>query len=260
MKQQQLIDKVIVVTGASAGIGAAMVRVFAQAGANVVLVARRVEKLTSLAVALDGYTGKRMVLAGDLQDADFCEQIVKETVAEFGRIDILINNAGLGHRTPLSQIPLLHMQTIVATNIFALLLTSQAAITQMRLQGSGQIINVSSIVGQRPLLNAGFYCASKAAVNFINRSLRMELRQTPIIITSLYPGMTDTNFHEAILGEARQRGWRGVSAEKVARATLYAIQKQRTEVYVTPVDWLFTHLNRLFPRLTDALAARLWQG
>ena len=253
--------KVVVVTGASAGIGAAMVRALAEAGAHIVLVARRAERLTQLIDSLGDPGGRCVPIVGDLQDVAFCQQLIDDTVSEFGRIDVLINNAGLGHRSAISKIPADHMHTIVDTNILAPLHTCQAAIPYMREQGSGQIINVSSIVGQRPLPHSGFYCASKTALNFITRSLRMELRRDNITVTLLYPGMTDTNFHEATLGAGRRRrGWSGVSAERVASATLRAIHKQKHEVYVTRIDWLFTHLNRIFPRTLDYCATVIWRG
>ncbi len=257
---KSLTEKVVLVTGASAGIGAAMVRALAQAGAHVLLVARGAEKLAALVDELAHHPGRRVALAGDLRELAFCQQAVSATVAEFGRIDILINNAGLGHRSPISSIPADHMHTIVDTNILAPLHLSQAAVPFMRAQGGGHIINVSSIISQRPLANSGFYCASKTALNFISRSLRMELRRDNIAISILYPGMTDTDFHEAILGGGRKRRWGGISAERVALATVKAIHTQRSEVYVTTLDWLFTHLNRLMPRLTDRLAALAWRG
>lgn len=258
---KRISGKVVIVTGASAGIGAAMVRALAAAGANVVLVARSVDKLETLVEELAKHDGKRKAISGDLQSEAFCRKVIDETVQAFGRIDVLINNAGLGHRNLLSTMPRAHMNTIVDTNLLAPLHLSQAAIPYMRAQRSGQIINVSSIVGQRPLPRSGFYCASKTALNFVSRSMRMELRKDNITVTLLYPGLTATNFHEAILGEGRnQRRWAGVSAEKVAAVTLKAIQKRRLEVYVTPIDWAFTHLNRLFPRLTDRLISILWRG
>jgi short-subunit dehydrogenase len=249
-------NRVVVVTGASAGIGAALVRQLAQRGAHVVLTARRLERLQALVTELAPFPGERLALPGDIQDEAFCRALIGETVARFGRIDVLVNNAGLGHKSDLAEMPADDARTLIGTNLYGLLFASQAAIAAMRRQGHGQIINVSSIVGQRPLPNNALYTASKTAVNFVSRALRMELRHTPLIITSVYPGRTRTEFDQAKLGGVTQRRG-GVSADRVAIAICRAIEKPRREVYITLYDWLFTHLNRLFPHTTDWLFGRL---
>lgn len=250
--------RVVVVTGASAGIGKATAAVLAQKGANVVVVARRAERLEALVAELASLPGERLALAGDLRDTTFCRQLVEETVAHFGRIDVLINNAGLGHKSQLADLPTEHARAILDVNVLALLTTAQAAIPHMRRQGSGHIINISSILSPRPLPNTAFYSASKSMVTALSRGLRMELRATPIVVTTVYPGTTETEFHTASLG-GDGRGnvaVTRVSAEKVARAIVKAIEKERTDVTVTPLDWAFLHLNRLFPRLGDWLVGR----
>ena len=244
---------VVIVTGASAGIGRATAVSLTQAGANVVITARREAQLHELAAELAGAPGRTLVLAGDIQEEAFTREMVACTVAEFGRVDVLINNAGLGHRSLLSEMPLADMQTIWDTNVMGLMAATQAAVTQMKLQGGGQIINVSSIVGQRPLPDSGVYCASKTAVNFLSRTLRMELKPDNIIVTLIYPGVTATEFSSAKLGrQGRNRfGVKGIPPQRVAQAIVKAIRYGRTEVYVTWYDWLFVHFNRLFPRTID---------
>jgi short-subunit dehydrogenase len=206
-----------------------------------------------LTAELASSPGQILVIAGDIQDEAFAQQLVARTVAEFGRVDVLINNAGLGHRSSLADIPLTDMQTIWSTNVTGLMAATQAAVAQMKQQDGGQIINVSSIVGQRPLPNSAVYCASKTAVNFLSRSLRMELKSDNILVTLVYPGLTATEFATARLGErgSNRFGLKGIPAERAARAIVKAIQYGRTEVYISWYDWLFTHANRLFPRLID---------
>lgn len=248
--------KTIIVTGASAGIGSATVRLLAQRGANVVLSARRAERLEQLTAELAALPGKRLVVAGDVRDAAYRQRLVDETIASFGRIDVLVNNAGLGHVAPVAELPADHLQTVFDTNVYAPLYLSQLVLPIMQQQQAGQIINVSSIVGQRPLPTTSAYTASKSALNFFTRSLRMELQRSPITVTLVYPGLTNTEFHQGTLGTPRKplRGnLRGVSAEKVAAAIATAIEQRRQEVYIQPTDWLFTHVNRLFPRLTDTV-------
>ncbi len=249
----------VIATGASAGIGAATARALAQRGAQVVLSARRAERLAALADALAAYPGERLVLPGDIQDPAYCRQLVETSVAHFGRLDVLINNAGLGHRSPISRITPLSARAIFNTNVLGLLDLTQAALPHLLRQGRGQIINISSIVSQRPLVDNGVYAASKSAVNFISRALRMELAGTPIVVTLVYPGMTATEFHTALLDNpGRSRfDWLRVTPERVAQAIARAIEKERREVYITPIDWGIVHLSRLWPRTTDWVVTRI---
>lgn len=254
----QIQSSIIIVTGASAGIGRATAVSLSQLGANVILTARRQERLENLAAELVPNPGRCLIVPGDIGDPTFARELVERTVAEFGRVDVLINNAGVGHKSALADMPLADAQTIWNVNVIGLLAATQAALPHMQRQGYGQIINVSSIVGQRPLPLSGVYCASKTAVNFLSRSLRMELRGTGITVTLIYPGLTATEFGEAKLGEpsANRLGLRGIPPQHVAAKIVSAIQKNRTEVYATPVAWVIAHSSRLFPRTLDWLIAR----
>jgi len=250
---------VVIVTGASAGIGRATVETLATRGANVVLTARRGERLNQLVEDLSQFPGRRLAVTGDIQDESFASKLIEQTVNDFGRVDVLINNAGLGHHSPLAEITPKDMRTILNTNVLGLLYTTQTAVFQMKKQGYGQIINISSIVGQRPLPLTGLYCASKTAVNFISRSLRMELRPYNIIVTTIYPGRTITEFGDARLGKkgANPIPFARVSADRVANEIVKTIRHGRTEAYISWYNWLFTHLNRLFPRSIDWILARV---
>lgn len=246
-------DSVVIVTGASAGIGAAAVRELAGKGANVVATARRADRLAALVDELAAFPGRRLAVAGDVRDITFAKELIAGTIAEFGRVDVLVNNAGLGQRVFLSEMTPGDVTTLLETNVNGLIWATQAIVPQMKKQGSGQIINISSIVGQRPLALSGLYCASKTAVNFISRALRMELQHSNITVTLVYPGRTLTEFGTARLGGKGDNPSPigRTSAEKVARAIAKAIQYRKVEVYVTWYDWLFTHINRLFPRSID---------
>lgn len=254
-----LSHKVILLTGASAGIGRATAVALAQSGANVVLIARRQERLEALVDELATYPGQRLAIAGDVGDETFAHTAVAQTLATFGRLDVLINNAGLGHRSHLAEMPTTDMHRLWDTNVIGLMYFTQAAIPHMKQQGDGHIINVSSIISQRPLPNMGLYCASKTAVNFISRALRMELRPYHIRVTIVYPGRTQSEFGDALLGQQGANPTRvaRVSADRVAQAITKAIRTGKTEVYITWTDWLFTHINRLFPRATDWLVERI---
>lgn len=255
----QIAGSVVIVTGASAGIGAATARALAQRGAHVVLSARRAERLTALVDELAAYPGARLALPGDVQDEAYCRQLVADTVTHFGRLDILINNAGLGHRSRISQIDSASLHTILNTNLLGPLYLTQAALPQLRAQGRGQIINISSIVSRRPFADNGIYAASKAALDIISRTLRLELAGSGVVVTLVYPGMTVTDFHASFPDRPGRSnfGWMGVRPEWVARAIVKAIERQRREVFITPWDWAMVHFSRLWPRTTDWIAARL---
>lgn len=246
-------NSVIIVTGASAGIGEATVRLLAEMGANVVITARRADRLAQLVDSLAGLPGRRLAVAGDIRENAFAKELVARAVAEFGRVDVLVNNAGLGQRIFLSEMAPEDVTTLLDTNVNGLIWATQAVLPHMKKQGSGQIINISSIVGQRPLALSGLYCASKTAVNFISRALRMELQHSSITVTLVYPGRTLTEFGTARLGGKGDNPSPigRASAEKVAKSIARAIRYHRIEVYVTWYDWLFTHINRLFPRSID---------
>lgn len=251
-------NKVIIVTGASAGIGKAVVEALAQTSANVVMVARRDNRLQSLAEQLSSLPGKRLPVTGDIRDENFASVLVERTLNEFGRLDVLVNNAGIGHRSLLMDMPPDDIRAVIETNLLGLLFVTHAVMQPMREQGGGQIINVSSIAGQRPLPNSALYTASKTAVNFISRSLRMEGKPYNIKVTTVYPGLTQTEFGQVRLGQkgVNRFGLQGVSADRVAAKIVRAIESGKSEVYITWYDWLFVHLNRLFPRTTDWIVAR----
>lgn len=249
--------KVVIITGATAGIGWATAVSFAQAGATIVATGRRQPRLDALLTTFP--PGPHLAIAGDIHEPDFPAELVAQTLNKLGRIDILINNAGVGQHHPLADIPREAAETVFRTNVLGLLQMAQAVIPPMRQQGGGHIVNVSSIVGQRPLPQGVVYAASKTAVNFLSRGLRFELQPDNIHLTTVYPGLTATEFADVRLGRqgGNRFGLHGIPAERVGKAIVRAVANGRSECYITPFDWLFAHLNRLFPRTLDALLAQM---
>lgn len=250
-----LAGRVVIVTGASAGIGRATAVRLARANVDVVVTARRAERLDALVVDLTDEPGRRLAIPGDIGDPDFAPQLVEKTLNAFGRVDALVNNAGVGYKGSLAEMPHEAMRRLIDTNILGLLYVTQAVLPTMRFQRHGHIVNVSSIVGQRPLPDAALYAATKTAVNFLSRSLRLELAGVPIHVSTIYPGLTATEFAAARLGQkgGNRFGLRGVPADRVARRVLRTLRRPRPDVYITPLDYLIVEINRLFPRTTDAI-------
>lgn len=253
-------DSVVVITGATAGIGEAIARNLAPDGGRLVLTGRRQARLDALQAELRPSGKNILCLCGDVQDREFCANIIEQTVATFGRIDVLINNAGVGHASHLTDIPEADFKTVWETNMYGLAWLSQFASRAMGEQTAeahthkrGQIINVSSIIEDRPMISQVIYSASKAAVNHYSRGLRMELANSDITVSILYPGLTHTEFHESKLGQKTGPLLRnaGIDPAEVAKVVRQAIIKQKLEIYITWYDLIFVQANRHFPNLTD---------
>lgn len=252
----------VIITGASSGIGAAAARVFAHAGADVVLAARNTDALEQLARELPG---RPLAVPTDMRDEAAVRTLVERTVGTYGRVDILINNAGVGLAGPVSELRPDDLREALAVDLFGPLAAIQATVPHMRRQRRGQIINVSSVVGLRALPYLGGYAAAKAALDRLNEALRTELIGSGIKVTLVRPGSTSTPFSQRRLGqghEQRRVSNSGVSPDVVARALLRAAHREPRVAYVTLRDRLQVVLAALAPGLTDRMLARAfrWKG
>lgn len=247
--------KIVLITGASSGIGAAAARAFAAAGASVVLAARSQEALEQLAEELPG---QPLVVPTDISSETEAHAMVERTIAGRGRLDILINNAGIGLTGPVATVAPADLERVLAVDLFGPLYAIQAAVPHMQRQARGQIINVSSILAVQTLPGIGGYAAAKSALERLSESLRMELLPSGIAVTVVRPGRTQTPFAERRLGNMRER-WRprGVPPEAVARALLRAARREPRVEYVTLGDKLLLLVAALVPTLTERLAARV---
>jgi short-subunit dehydrogenase len=192
-----LADQVVIVTGASAGIGEATVRRLVRGGAKVVLTARRQERLNALARDLDPSGARVLAVAGDItSDADR-RKLVAATLAKFGRIDALVNNAGYGTRGPVEVVPVELIRKNYETNIFSLVALTQLVLPGMRARGSGCIINIGSVAGKiaRPL--SSIYDSTKHALEALTDGLRGELKPFGVRVALIRPGFIITEFVDA---------------------------------------------------------------
>lgn len=193
---RKLEDQVVIVTGASAGIGAATSRRLAGAGARVVLAARRQDRLETIKreIEVNGAVGRALAVATDVTSADDRERLVRVTMDTFGRIDALVNNAGYGQRGPIELVPIERIRQNFDTNLFSLIALTQLVIPIMRHQQSGRIVNISSVAGRvaRPL--SSVYDATKHALEAISDGLRGELAPFGIEVVVIQPGFIATEF------------------------------------------------------------------
>src|SRR4030095_2108290 len=199
----KLDDQIVIVTGASAGIGEAAARRLAGEGATVVIAARRADKLNGLKQEIAPGGGGSFAVAGDITSQQDRERLVQETMRAYGRIDGLVNNAGYGQRGPIELVPIDAIRQNFETNLFSLIALTQLVIPIMRDQRSGRIVNISSVAGRiaRPL--SSVYDSTKHALEAISDGLRGELAQFGIKVVVIEPGFIITNFLGVATDNAR---------------------------------------------------------
>lgn len=236
--QTDLSSQVVLITGASAGIGAATARTLAQAGCQLALVARRREKLDELAQELRArHNSEVFVHPADMRDAAQVRGMVEAAVEHFERLDVLINNAGVLRMAPLLTMRLGEMQEQMDTNFWAVVHAVRAAAPLMARQGGGHIINVASGASRRGLPFMAVYAATKWALAGLTEGLRPELAAENIRFTTVYPGVIDTDMPRDVDRSRLPANYPNHSrsrlpVERVARAILRAVREKPVEVYV----------------------------
>jgi short-subunit dehydrogenase len=253
----EIAGKVALITGASEGIGAATAEELRRRGAKLALVARSGEKLA----AVGGPEALR--LPADVTDAGARERAVAATLDRFGRIDILINNAGVGMYVPAYRAPVDGMRAMFDLNVFAAVAMAQLAVPAMRGQGGGLIVNVSSIAGLVPLPWFTLYSGTKFALCAITDGLRTELKPHGIGAMAVCPGYVRTRFQQNVLEgkppEALRRKYFTISAEECARAIARGIERGSRTVVTPGAGRLFVAAWRLFPGLVDRQMEKIYR-
>src|SRR5579863_4904776 len=251
----ELASKVVVVTGASMGIGEAMAQIFADRGASVVMLSRDASRVEA-ARGRVGHAERTLALACDVRHREDIDRAVGLTLHHFHRIDVWINNAGHGLLDSVAQMEMAACREMFDTNFFGTVAAMQAVIPVMRQQGGGTIINISSVAGHIPVPFHAAYSATKFALNAIGKAAGVELKKDGIHVLTVCPGRVRTPFSEnAVRGNELKRvrpgSVRGITAERVARATLQGYLKQKREVIVPWPMHLVVKLYQLFPSLVE---------
>ena len=240
-------QRIALVTGASSGIGAATARALAAAGMAVAIAARRKDRLDGLATEIAKAGGSAIVLTADLTKESDAQRIVKETEAHFGRLDVLVNNAGVMYLEPIDTASLERWRDMFDLNVLSLIASTQAALPGMRARHNGHIVNVSSTAGRMAHPGSGGYAATKFAVGAFSESLRKEVYQDNIRVTVIEPGVTETELREHIADPGIQKSlntWadsmRQLTSEDIARIITFCVTQPShvniNEVLVRPTD------------------------
>ena len=184
--------KTVLITGASSGIGEALAVEFGRRGAAVALAARRVEVLREVAGKVEAAGGRALAFAVDVRDAGEMRAAVAQVVERFGRVDVLVANAGKGELTLARAFDIEVVTEVLSVNLLGALNSVAAVLPGMLERGAGQIVGISSLAAYRGFPGSGAYCASKAALSTFFESLRVELRTANIYVTTIHPGFIDT--------------------------------------------------------------------
>ncbi len=253
----QIDNKVVVITGASEGIGAACASAFRRRGARLSLTARSQERL-ELVGGSDA-----LVTPGDLMDERTRDLVIERTLAKYGRIDILINNAGVGLYQPAHSADLASVRAMFELNIFAPLDLLQKAVPHMKGNGGGAIVNVSSIGGKITLPWFTLYSATKYALGSMTDGLRMELRREGIHVMTVCPGYVRTGFQRHVLSgrppdlTGMGRKW-AISPAECAEDIARGLERDARTVVSPKSGWLLIALARMFPEMFDRRLEKIY--
>ncbi len=234
----KLEGKVAIVTGASAGIGEATAIALGFEGAKVVLAARRGDRLEALAQRIADSGGEALPIITDITDENQVQNLVQKTNAEFGRIDILVNNAGVAFVGPIDGANTSDWRRMIDINVVGLLYATHAVLPILKAQGTGHIVNISSVAGRTAREDIAVYNATKWAVNGFSEALRKEVYKHNIRVTIIEPGLVNTEINQNVndpvvkkRSEERRQSVTPLESEDIAAAIVYAVtQPQRVNV------------------------------
>lgn len=255
----KLTDKVIIITGASSGIGKALAQESMKKGMKVVLSARRADVMQALAKE-EGWPGDRfLIVPTDVSKEEDCKSLIEQTIARFGTLDILINNAGISMRALFHELQLEVLQKLMEVNFWGTVYCTYHAMPWL-LKSKGSVVGVSSIAGYKGLPARTGYSASKFAMHGFLESLRCENLKTGLHVLIACPGFTASNIRKTALaadataqGESPRDETQMMTAQQVATRILKATAKRKRSLVLTGQGKLTVWLNKLIPATTDKL-------
>jgi len=245
-------EKVIVITGAAGGIGSATAHLFAKHGALLVLTDVQKEKLEELKEALKDLGTKTLTIEHDVRKPESWESLMQRIKKEYGRIDVLVNNAGVIQPGATERIPLDNVHEQVSVNLIGTIHGCRAALGMMKAQNSGKIINVASLGGIVPMPGEAVYSATKYAIRGYSLSLHAELHNSPVEIAVVCPDSVDTpQLDYELLHDEAVLSFIGepMKPEKVAKGILKAVRKKKPEILIPTGMGVFSRIGMSFPRL-----------
>lgn len=252
-------DKVVIITGGSSGIGRALAVAFARLGSKIVITGRNQEHLDEVNAELNALKAENLCLKLDVAREQDHKQLVKETIRVFGKIDILINNAGISMRALFEEIQLEVFEKVMDINFRGALYATKYCLPHI-LESKGSIVGVSSINGYRGTPARTAYTASKYAMNGFFEALRTEVMHRGVHVLVACPGFTGTNIRQAALtadgtaqGESPRDEGKMMTAEEVARGIIKAIKKRKRDIVFTRQGKLAVFLNKWMPGFMDKI-------
>lgn len=264
MSSEAFRGKVAIVTGASSGIGASLVHQLCAGGASVVLAARTVQNIAALAAGCECRGGEALAVQTDVAERDQCRALVERTVGAFGRIDVLVNNAATGMWARFDELEDLDIiERIMRVNYLGSVYCTAYALPHLKAAG-GRIGVINSLAGITGVPSRTGYAASKHALCGFFDSLRIELADSGVSVTTIYPGFVASGFHERIAGaDGKPLGKehpvdyrRAASPDEVAAVVLSTLAARRREVVMTPRGKVGQFVRLIAPRLVDDVARR----
>ena len=253
-------DKVIIITGASSGIGLASAKLFASLGARLSLAARSIDRLESLAREISPDPESRVLcVKTDVSVEEDCRNLIEKTVAKFGGIDILVNNAGISMRAMFRDLDLSVIKSLMDVNFWGTVYCTKYALPYL-LEAKGSVVGVISIAGYAGLPGRTGYSSSKYAIRGFLDTLRIEHLYDGLHVMIFAPGFTASNVRNAALtadgsrqGKTPRDEGKMMTAERCAEYLARGLRKRKSEMILTPVGKATVLLHNIFPRLTDRL-------
>ena len=259
---RKLKDKRVVITGASSGIGRELAKQLAAEGCKLIINARRKERLEELAAEISDSSATCVIVDGDVTDRSVRDRMLVAAQENYGGLDILINNAGIGAMGRFDEASEDRMREIFEVNFFAIVEFIRESLPLLKAGDEPVIVNLSSVLGHRAVPLKSEYCASKFAIHGFSDAIRTELSKDGVDLLLVSPSTTDSEFFDAAIDDPTKRDWKkggAMSPEVVASRTLRAIKKRRHEIILTFGGRILVWLDRMIPGIANRIIAKFGQ-